>query len=438
MMKRFILSFMALAASICSVSAQKQWSLAECIDYALEHNIKVKQSSLEVMQRELDLDNSKSSRLPEVAASGSQNFSFGRGLTEDNTYSNANTTNTSLSIGASVPLFNGLKISNGIEMNKLNLKASEADLERVRDDVKMAVAKAYVQILYDMEISEVAAEQLRIDEQQVERLEAMAELGKASTAEVAAQKASLGQSRLTAVQADNNLSLAVLDLTQLLELPTPDGFAIVKPTDDVPAAPLMTPDDIYAEAVGIKPVIRAEETRLDAADRNIRIAKGGYLPSLSLSGGLGTNYYTSSGIASAKFFDQLGKNFSQYVGLSLSVPIFSKFSVRNSVKSAKISYNNQKLQLDNAKKTLYKDIQQAYYNALASDSKYIKSLSAVESAREAFALTEAKYENGKADITEFDQSKAKYMSALSDLAQARYEYMYQRKILDFYRGVEIK
>jgi len=427
-----------LAASLLPAAAQKQWSLSECIDYALEHNITVKQSALEVGQREIDLDNAKSSRLPGVSASGSQNFSFGRGLTADNTYANTNTTNTSLSIGASVPLFNGLKISNGIELSKVNLKAATADLEKIREDIKMAVAQAYVQILYDMEIAEVAAEQVRIDSLQVHRLEEMASIGKASTAEVAAQKASLGQSQLTAVQADNNLSLAVLDLTQLLELPSPEGFTVVKPGDGMLSIPLMTPDDIYAEAVGIKPVIRAEETRLEAADRNIKLAKGDYLPSLSLSGGLGTNYYTSSGYTSAKFFEQLGNNFSQYIGLSLNIPIFSRFSVRNGVKSAKITYDTQKLQLDNAKKSLYKDIQQAYYNALASDGKYNKSLSAVESAREAFSLTEAKYENGKANITEFDQSKTKYMSALSDLAQARYEYMYLRKILDFYRGVDLK
>jgi Outer membrane protein len=437
-MKRFLFSTFMLAASLLPAAAQKQWSLSECIDYALEHNITVKQSALEVGQREIDLDNAKSSRLPGVSASGSQNFSFGRGLTADNTYANTNTTNTSLSIGASVPLFNGLKISNGIELSKLNLKAATADLEKIREDIKMAVAQAYVQILYDMEIAEVAAEQVRIDSLQVHRLEEMASIGKASTAEVAAQKASLGQSQLTAVQADNNLSLAVLDLTQLLELPSPEGFTVVKPGDGMLSIPLMTPDDIYAEAVGIKPVIRAEETRLEAADRNIKLAKGDYLPSLSLSGGLGTNYYTSSGYTSAKFFEQLGNNFSQYIGLSLNIPIFSRFSVRNGVKSAKITYDTQKLQLDNAKKSLYKDIQQAYYNALASDGKYNKSLSAVESAREAFSLTEAKYENGKANITEFDQSKTKYMSALSDLAQARYEYMYLRKILDFYRGVDLK
>lgn len=437
-MKRIILTSLLVASALMPAAAQKQWTLKECIDYALEHNISVKQSTLEVGQREVELNTAQFSRLPSVSASGSQNFSFGRGLTEDNTYAHTNTTNTSFSLGANMPLFNGMKINNSIAMRRLNLEAAESDLEKVKDDIKMSVAKAYVEILYNMEIAEVAAQQVQIDAQQVSRLEEMAAAGKASSTQVAQQKASLAQSRLTAVQADNNLSLAILGLTQLLELPAPEGFSIVKPAEDIQLNPLLHPDEIFAEAVGIKPVIKSAETRLEAAERNIKLAKSSYYPSLSLSGGIGSNYYTSFGHSSAPFFNQLSNNFSQYVGLSLNIPIFTGFATRNNVRSAKISYDTQKLQVDNAKKQLYKEIQQAYYNALASDQKHAKSISAVESARQAFSLMEAKYENGKASISEFDQEKNKYMSALSDLAQARYEYMYLRKVLDFYRGIELQ
>lgn len=437
-MKRIILTSLLAAAAVLPAAAQKQWTLGECIDYALEHNISVKQSSLEVSQREVELENARLSRLPSIAASGSENLSFGRGLTEDNTYAHANTTNTTLSLGLGMPIFQGMKINNTVEARRLNLEAAEASLEKMKDDIRVAVAKAYVTILYDMEIAGVAAQQVRIDSAQVRRLEEMARIGKASSAEVAQQKASFGQSKLQAVQADNNLSLAILDLAQLLELESPEGFSVVRFDGEQPKAPLAQPDDIFAQAVGIKPGVKAEETLLKAAESNIKVAKSGYYPTLSLSGGLGTNYYTSSLGKSAKFFEQLGNNFNQYVGLSLNIPIFNGFSARNSVRSAKITYDTQKLQLDNTKKSLYKEIQQAYYNALASESKYTKSESAVESAREAFALMEAKYESGKANITEFDQSKNKYMSAMSDLAQARYENIYLRKILDFYCGISLK
>lgn len=437
-MKKTVLTALLATAALLPAAAQKQWTLGECIDYAVENNISIKQSVLEVRQREVDLESARGSRLPVISASGSENFSFGRGLTSENTYVNTNTTSTSLSLGLSMPLFRGLKLSNTVEARKLNLEAAEANLEKMKDDIRLAVAKAYVTILYNTEIAEVAASQVRIDSLQVYRLETMADVGKASAAEVAQQKASLAQSRLAAVQADNNLSLSVLDLVQLLELPSPKGFTVAKLDADDILSPLKYPEAIYSEAIMIKPAVKAEKTLLDMAQRNIRIARADFFPSLSLSGGIGSNYYTSNGRESARFFEQLGTNFSQYVGLSLNIPIFSGLSVRSGVKSAKISYEAQKLRLDNTCKQLYKEIQQAYYNALASGSKYEKSLSAVESAREAFTLVEAKYEEGKADITLFDQAKNNYMSALSDLAQARYENFYMRKILDFYSGIEMK
>jgi len=416
--------------------ADRPWTLQECIGYALDHNLNVQQSALQVQQREIDLNTAMNNRLPGVSAGASQNFSFGRGLTADNTYANTNTTNTSLSLGADMTLFNGLRLRNNILLSKLNLEAATADLEKARDDIRVAVAQAYVQILYNREIADVAARQVEIDEQQVERLEARLANGKSTAADVAAQRASLAQSRLTAVQAENNLRMARLDLAQLLELSSPEGFDVAVPSDDALALPLPAgPELIYEEAVGIKPAVRAEETRLAYADRNIALAKGGYLPSLSLSGGLGTNYYTSSGYPAKTFFEQLGNNFSQYVGLSLNVPIFSRLSTRNQVRSAQVNYNAQ--QLETVKKQLFKEIQQAWYNALSARSKFESSTEAASAATESFALAQAKYENGKSSITEFNESKNQYLKARSDLAQARYEYLYQTRLLDFYRGRDL-
>ena len=430
----------AIAAGLASgASAQERvWTLPQCIDYALENNLSVKQSGLNVEQKEISLNTAENNRLPDLSGSAGQNFSFGRGLTADNTYANTNTTNTSFSVGASVPVFNGFQIKHNIELSKLDLAAATADLEKAKDDIRVAVAQAYVQILYNMEILDVARSQVEIDSLQVVRLNEMAANGKASRAEVSAQEATLAQSRVSATQAANNLSLAVLELTQLLELPSPEGFRIARPSvEGLETAMLMDPEAIYAEAVQVKPAVKAEEIRLDQALKNIDLAKDSFLPRLSLSGGLGTNYYTSSGYPSAGFGDQIKNNFSQYIGLNLSVPIFSKFSNRNQVRSARLSYSNQEIMLDNTRKTLYKEIQQAYYNAVGSQAKYRSSAVAAASAGDAFELAQAKYENGKSGITEFNEAKARYMSASSDLVQARYEYLYQSKILDFYRGLNL-
>jgi outer membrane protein len=272
----------------------------------------------------------------------------------------------------------------------------------------------------------------------VARLQAFVDNGKASEAELSQQKATLANSRLTATQADNNTRLAILTLTQLLELPSPEGFAVVRP--QLPAGlsfsdvSVLTPDVIYAEALGVKPEIASQQLRLKGTEYSIKIARAGYYPTLSLSGGLGTNYYTTSGYDSDPFGRQLKNNFSQYIGLNLSVPIFNRFQTRNRIRSARIEYDTQQLQLDYTKKTLYKDIQQVYYNALNALSKERSSQEAVNSSKDAFTLMQAKYENGKANITEFNESKNNYLKSESDLVQARYENLYQQALLEFYRG----
>lgn len=430
-------SIIAVVFSSAIASAQqpgRSWTLSECIRYAQEHNITLQQQDLQVRQQEIQLENAKGNRLPQVSASASENFSFGRGLTADNTYSNTNTTSTGLSLGTSVPLFNGLRIRNNIKESELSLKAVTADLEKARENMSVAVTQAYVQILYDMELLDVALNQVGIDSLQVERLEAMLQSGKASQAQVAQQKAALGQSRLSATQARNNLNLALLDLSQLLELPSPEGFSVVRPNVPIDGLTLGNPEDIYAEALGTKPSIQAEMFRLDASEYSIKSAKGAFLPSLSASGGIGTNYYTMSSAASDVFFDQIKNNFSQYLGLSLSVPIFTGFQTRNQVRSARLARTNQALQLENTKKTLYKEIQQAWYNAVAAGEKYRSSVDALDSARESFELMKGKYENGKANITEFNEARDAFLKSESDLARSRYEYLYSASLLDFYRG----
>ena len=429
--------------SLFTASAQtKQWSLRECCDYAVEHNISIKQQANQCRQQELQLSTAKNSRLPDLNGSVGQNFSFGRGLTAENTYSNTNTSNTSFGLSTSVPLFTGFRIPNEIKLNQLNLEAATADLEKAKNDIRIQVAEAYVQILYNMEIADVARRQIEIDSAQVERLQAFVKNGKAAEAELSQQKATLANSRLTATQAENNYRLSILTLTQLLELPTPEGFAIVKPSlaelaEMVGLDRLATPDQIYAEALGVKPEILSQRLKLKGSEHSIKIAQAANYPTLSLGGGLGTNYYTTSGFTSDPFGTQLKNNFSQYVSLNLNIPIFNRFQTRNNIRSARIDLENQQLQFDNTKKTLYKEIQQVYYNALNAQEKEKSSADAVQSSKDAFQLMQAKYENGKATITEFNESKNNYLKSESDLVQARYENLYQHALIEFYRGKEL-
>ena len=433
----FTLSFI-LASLAASAQQSGGWTLRQCIDYALENNITVKQQDVTRRQNEVQLSTAKNSRLPDLNASASQNWSFGRGLTSENTYSNRNTSSTSLSLGTTVPLFTGFRIPRTIELNKLNLEAATADLGKARDDISVQVAQAYVQILYNIELRDVAQRQIDIDSMQVERLREMYCTGKASGVEVAQQEATLAQSRLTLTQADNDYRISLLTLAQLLELPSPEGFTIVRPdiatltVDEAAALPL--PDEIFQEAIAFKPEVKAETLRLKSTEMSIKIAQSALWPTLSLSAGLGSNYYKTNGFDTESFGRQMRNNFSQYIGLSLNIPIFNRFETRNSIRSARLDRESQQLRLDDVKKTLYKEIQQAYYNAVAARAQYACSTEATASNKAAFDLMSAKYEYGKANITEFNESKNNWLKAESDLARAKYEYMYDTSLLDFYRG----
>ena len=224
-----------------TADAAQSWTLQNCIDYAIENNIQIRQSDITVQNRDVDYNTARSNRLPGLSASASQGWSFGRSITADNTYANTNTTSTSFNLGTDVTLFAGRRLANNIERAQLGLEAAKSDLERIKDDVRVQVAQAFIQIVYDRSILDVARNQVRIDSMQVERLTALAQIGKATGADVASQKATLAQSRLSVTQAQNNLQLALLTLTQLLELPTPEGFDIVAPgTDELESADART------------------------------------------------------------------------------------------------------------------------------------------------------------------------------------------------------
>ena len=424
-MKRILLALALLAPTLAGAQdLNHPWTLQECLDWALEHNLNLKQSELNVAQREIQLNTSKNAYFPNVSGSANESVNFGRGLTEDNTYTTgATTTNTSFSIGAGMSLFDGMARPNNVKLSQLNLDAALADLERARDDIRVSVAKAYVQVVYDYDIVDVARDQLKLDQAQVDRLQAMVENGKASQAELSQQKATLAQSDYTLVQAENNLRNALLDLSQLLDFPNADGFSIVKPDIAVGDHLLARPEDIYADAVEQRPGVKAEQLRLSGSDLSIKIAKAGFSPTLSLSGG-----------PQDGFWQQLSHNFSPYVGLSLSVPIFDRFSARNNVRTARLNRELQQITLDKAKQSLYKEIQQAHANALAAEAKYRSASEAATASEDAFILAQAKYENGKATVTEYNEARTRLAKARSDKAQAACEYLFQSRLLDFYRG----
>lgn len=442
-MKQTILFISLLLISIGG-KAQERWSLRRCIDYAIEHNINIRRTANAVEQSAVEANTAKWARLPNLNGSAGQSWNWGRTQTavknEDTgdystVYVNTSSQGSNLNLSTSIPLFTGLQIPNQYALAKLNLKAATADLAKAQEDIAINVASAYLQVLFNQELQQVAESQVELSLQQQARITRLADMGKASMAEVAEAKARVAQDQMTAVQARNNYELALLDLSQLIELESPEGFLLESPDVSFALQQLTPPDEIYQTALTQKPAIQAAEYRLEGSKHSIRIAQSAYYPQLNLNGSLGTNYYST---INRTFRQQMGDNFSKYVGLSLSVPIFNRFSTRNRVRSARLQRDNYELQLTETKKTLYKEIQQAWYNAVAAESKYSSSHTAAEAGAESFRLMSEKYENGKANAVEYNEAKQNLMRAQSDELQAKYEYLFRSKILDFYKGESIE
>jgi len=436
-MKKYIILIAVLLVSGGSF-AQQSWTLKDCVEYALKHNIQIQKQEIANEQQKIALNTAKNQRLPNLNGSASQSFSFGRAASPvDNSYVDNNSSNSSFGINTSIPIFTGFQIPNNIELSKLNLKAATEDLNKAKEDISVNVTSAFLQVLFNEELCKVATEQINLSKEQLDRMSRLEEVGKASIAQVYEAKATLAQDELAAVQAENNRKLAILDLTQLLELSSPEGFSVVSPEMEPEFQALSTPEDIYSLAMVNKPAVLAEQYRLQGMDKNIKIAQGAYYPTLSFNGGLSSGYYTMSGITGRNFGQQLGDNFNKYFGLSLSIPIFNRYETRNKVKTARLNYSTQALQVEESKKSLYKEIQQAYYSAVAALAKFNSGKTAVEASEASFKLMREKYENGKATSVEFSQVKVNLMKASSDQIQAKYDYLFRAKILDFYKGLSL-
>lgn len=432
-MKKTIAICIAAAFSLCA-PAQRVMTLAQCIDYAVSHNVNVKRYANNVEQQKVQLSTARNSRLPDLTAGASQSFNFGRGLNSENAYVNRNTQSTGFNLQTSVPLLTGGRIPNEIAMSRLNLQAATADLEHARQSIALQVAAAYLQAVYAAEVVKVQEAQVAFSKIQEDRISKLFNAGKSPESDVVEAHSQVAQDEMGRTQAKCDYKLAMLDLSQLLELSSPDSIEIVAPQGETSPTLPPLPDRIFARAEGVKPEIQAEKLRLQAAEKNIRIAKAALYPTLSLGAGLSSEYYKTSGYQAASFSKQLSDNFNKSIGLSLNIPIFNRLATRNSIRQAKLQQFEQALQLDETKKTLYKEIQQAYYNAVNAQAKYESALAARKAAESNFNMMTGKFENGRANATELEEAKTKRANAITSTLQAKYEYILRMKIIEFYEG----
>lgn len=422
--------FVAACLMVASVASAATWSLDSCVSYAISHNINVQSRLLQEENGRLGVTEAKDRFLPNINGYGSQSFSFGRGLTAENTYANRNTSSFSVGANLSLPIFQGLAGVRRLDYAKASLKALLEQTEAAKDDVTLNVITQYLQALYAGELLQVARERLKISTSELQRRQTLLEAGKIPELDIYEARSQVSQDELNLVNCTNDSIIALLDLAQLLNLPDADGFAIEPLADS--DMPLLSPEEVWANASERNHSLRAGRLEAEAADKNVSLAKTGYIPTISFSAGLGTNYYRTSGFTNENFSQQMRHNFAKQLGFSISIPIFDAFSTRNSVRRAHVQAHSTRLQLDDSRQRLYKAIVQAYTQAKAAHTKRDAAEVAVESSRAAFEAMKVKFDNGRATPTEYEKTRSDYTNALAEAVQAKYEAILRARILLFY------
>jgi len=440
------LTIFLLSSNIVAQDAPKRWTLEECINYAIANNISLKQTELNEQARKIDLNTKRWSWLPSLNGSVSQGFGFGRSQSREGTIVDQNSSNLSLNVQSGMPLFTGFRIVNSIAAAKFDLKAAIEALNKAKEDLAVNVASYYLNVLYTKEVYNIKDAQVKLTEEQVGNTEALVEAGKVPMSQLYDMKAQLANDEAARTAAENDYHLALLDLIQALELERlANDFDVVQPEVSDAIAEnmesILPPDMIYDKAVVFKPQIKEQEYLLESRKKQLRVARADLYPQLSASAGYSNGYYRSFGSANLNnvpFEDQLNKNAQRNISVTLTIPVFNRFVYRNNTRKAKVDVLNQTLTVENNKKILYKEIQKAYFNATAALEQYIASEKSVAASQEAFKYAEERYAAGKSTVFEYNEAKTKYTNSLSQQAQAKYNYIFSAKILDFYNGVPIK
>ncbi len=442
-MKRLL--YIILACWVTTLSA-KVYTLEECVQTALANNNQMRLQQNQYAQQEIAYKQARANLLPYVSGSVGQNWVFGRSTGNDNISRSQNSAQTSFSVSASLLLWDGLKMKFAIDEAKAAMQAEAANVETVEAEIRLNISVMYLQVLLNRELLAVATTQYEDTQRKVERAEALVAANRLAQGEVYSLQAQAAKEELAKIQAESTLKLSLLDLAQAMELNDFTGFDIALPTEDELSGELLpSNEEVYQQALQNRPEIRAAELQLAANESALKSAKASYSPTISAGANVGTGYYNTFGGDSdlnstppsggrGAFGKQLGDNLSTSVGLSLNIPLFTQMNTTNNLRRTKLNIENAKLQIEQVKKDLRKEIDQAYYNALAAQARQYSALKAERSAAEAYRYEEQKYEAGRGTSYEYYEAKNLYTQAQSERLQSQYDYLFKLKILQYYEG----
>ena len=437
-MRKSLTLVVLLFLAATSLIAQKRWSLQECIEYAWENNLTIKKQELSIEQSENNLQQSKLNYIPSVSTSVSHSMNWGRSvnMADLQIINNKLSQNTSASARASIDLFEGFAKGNQIKNNSVMRDISVQEIDRLKNDISIEISRSYLQILLSKEIVKSAQESLNSVETQVNRTKKMVEQGSLAYSSLLEIEAQLASEKVQLVNAKNQLSTTLLTLAQILDL----GYSVASfDIEDINVDSMAI--DFYGEDIERLfhsstelPQIKISYLNLQNSNIQLNIAKGRAMPTLSFSAGFGSHFSDSYKVS---FFEQFRDNRNPSLSFSLSVPIFSSYQIRTGIKNARLAVQKAEIDLQSTHHMLYKEIQQSNNDALASFEKYKASETNVKAMEESFRYVQEKFELGVLNATDYTVARTNLFKATSDYHQSKYQYVFQLKILDFYKGIPI-
>lgn len=446
--------------------SQQTWSLQDCIDHAIQHNIELRLQRLNEQDTEFSVEQSYANFLPSLNASFSQGYSFGRSVDPfTNEFSTERIMRQNSGATSSVVLFAGFQNVNYLRYNLLRNTAFRYDTEKLQNEIILTIGAAFMQVMYSEDFVETAEQQVEVISQQLERTRALFEGGTLPRGSVLEIEARLAEEELNLITARNNLRMAYIELIQLLDLDPADEFIIERPDTQVDEQfVILDAESVFEKAMQVQPAIMAANSRIMMAEKQIEIDRGRRSPVLSLNADLGTGFSEAAmqfagreelgpmqigyledntpvftdgynNIMEIKpYRDQIRDNFYQYVGLSLRIPIFNRWEVRTRIQHSRVDLLRARDQFELTRNNLNKAIQQAHADAQAAYQKYEATIKSLDAFNESFHYTRQRFDLGMVSSVEFNESQTRLARAEREALQAKYDYIFKVKIMEFYMG----
>ncbi len=440
-----IISFSALS----SYSQEKKWTLEECVNYALQNNISIKEAELDVRIAETNKSDAFGSFLPTANANATHSWNIGLTQTITGLLEQQTTQFTTAGISTGIDIFKGLQNQKQYRRQKMALLASQYQLVKMQEDISLNVANAFLEILFNKENLKVQQEQLEVDENQAERTGQLVEGGVVPRGDLLDVEATVAADRQRVIQAENQLLISKLSLAQLLQLKEFWNFDIVDEEYAINESEVMlnTPMDIYNKAKELRTEIKIAEANLKVAEEDVKIARSAYVPTLrgfySLDTRVTYSDYSSFEdgqvvtITPPPFWTQFWDNKGHSFGVQLNIPILNGFSTRNNVERAKIAAERSQLAYERQELDLQRNVYTAYTDVQGALKAYEAALSAANARQQALTYAKERYEVGLINVFDLNQAQTLAVNAQSEVLRAKYDYIFKVKILEFYFGIPI-